>query len=168
MENNARCWNVAANCIIVRKSTVLIPRHSLQILCTLKNIKIDSVFHVFVCVLADKYMHHSIGYTSSNAISLFSRFLVKNTTLLHTARHFRLFVPTESILIPSGSLYTNRSQIVPSSRVHSDVLSKEGRVDLKLMIQKLHGLIDTKLDSIRRNLSHVTQLCKMNILTNEQ
>ena len=30
-----------------------------------------------------------------------------------TAGHIRLFVPTESILIPSGSLYTNRSQIVP-------------------------------------------------------
>ena len=31
-----------------------------------------------------------------------------------TAGHIRLFVPTESILMPSGSLYTNRSQIVPS------------------------------------------------------
>ena len=55
-------------------------------------------------------MHHSIGYTSSNAISLFLRNLVKNTTFLPTARHFRLFVPT---LIPSGSLYTNMTQIVP-------------------------------------------------------
>ena len=27
--------------------------------------------------------------------------------------HFRVLVPTESILIPTGSLYTHRSQIVP-------------------------------------------------------
>ena len=70
-------------------------------------------------------MHHSIGYTSSNAISLFSRNQVKNATLLRTARHFRLFVPTESILIPSGSLYTNRSPIVPPEakrHTHRDLL----------------------------------------------
>ena len=66
-----------------------------------------------------KYMHDSIGYTSG-AISLFSRNQVKNTTLLLTACHFRLFVPKEYILIPSGFLYTNRSKIVPpEAKIHT-------------------------------------------------
>ena len=37
-----------------------------------------------------------------------------------TARHFHLFVPVESILITLGSLYTNRSKIVPlEATVHA-------------------------------------------------
>ena len=47
MENDARCWNVAANCITVRKSILFWSG-----VMRFKACKIDSVFHVFVCVLA--------------------------------------------------------------------------------------------------------------------
>ena len=37
-----------------------------------------------------------------------------------TSRHFRLLVPVESVLIPPGSLYTNRSKIVPpEAKMHA-------------------------------------------------
>ena len=65
-------------------------------------------------------MHHSIGYTSGKAISLFAWNQVKNTTLLLTVRHLRLLVPTESMLISWGSQYTNRSKIVhPEAKMHA-------------------------------------------------
>ena len=91
MENDAKCRNVAAK--------------------TPKTIKIDFVFHPFVSVLAEKYMHHSIGYTSGNAISLFSWNQVKNTTLLLTALIFvRLnqqnpFRYHQDPYIPTGAKY---------------------------------------------------------------
>ena len=40
--------------------------------------------------------------------------------------HFRLFVPTESILIPTGSLYTHRSQIVPPESKRHAHRDKDG------------------------------------------
>ena len=52
-----------------------------------------------------------------------------------TSRHFRLFVPVESVLIPPGSLYTNRSKIylqkpkclhtVYNGNFHSSVVSRK-------------------------------------------
>ena len=113
MENNAMCWNVAANCILVRKSTLFWSRVIRFKFCARSKTSKLTPCSMYLCVYLRENMHHTIGYTSSSAITLFSRNLVKNTTSLPTARYFRLFVPTESILIPSGSLYTNRSQIVP-------------------------------------------------------
>ena len=107
----------------------------LQILCTSKYIKIHSVLHVIVCVLANKYIHHSIGYTSGNAISLFSWNQVKNTTLLLTTRHFRQFVPKEFILILSGSLYPKRKKIVPPEakmHTHDDITLNQGSLKMGL------------------------------------
>ena len=72
-------------------------------------------------------IHHArdtIAVTTSQ-LSLYS---LKDTTLLLTAGHFRLLVPTESILIPTGSLYTHRSQIVPpESKRHAH---REGGQDI--------------------------------------
>ena len=42
----------------------------------------------------------------------------KHDIAISRSHHFRLFVPTESILIPSASLYTNRNKIVhPESKM---------------------------------------------------
>ena len=112
--NNVRRWNIAGNCIIVRKSVLFWPHVMCFKSCARpKTSKATLCSTYFLFALAKWYMHHSMGYRFGNAISLFSWNQAKNTTLLLIAGHDLLFVATESILIPTGFLYTHRSQIVP-------------------------------------------------------
>ena len=68
--------------------SVLIPPHALQILWTPKNIKIDTVFHVFVCVLATKYMHHKMA-SNAESVSIWWRQhgKIKPKYVFHTCSH---------------------------------------------------------------------------------
>ena len=58
------------------------------------------------------------GDSSLFPSAVFSLTLVKEA--VGTACHCRLFVPVESILIPPGSLYTNRSKVAsPETKMHA-------------------------------------------------
>ena len=112
MANNARCWKGAANGIIIRKSILFWCRALRFKSCACpKHHNRLCVPYICVCTCG-KYKHHHIGYMWSGLL-LFSWNQVENANSLFPARHFRLFVPTESILMPSGCLYTNKSKIIP-------------------------------------------------------
>ena len=70
MENDARCWNVAANCIIVRKSMLFWSR-VMRFKSAHAQKHQNRLCVPCICVWK-KHMYHSIGYTSSNDITLLS------------------------------------------------------------------------------------------------
>ena len=106
MENNARCWNVAANCIVVRKSILFWS-------CA-RPIHQNRPYVPCICVYTCEKIHASLDriYTSGNAIRCFNEIELKHDISTYRSP-FSSVCTTRIYLIKPGSLYTNWSKIIP-------------------------------------------------------
>ena len=78
--------------------------------------------------------------------------------MLITAGHFRLLVPTESILIPTESLYTHRSQIVPPESKRHAHRVLYGAKGYKISQLQLCQNNVARMLSLRRKFDHITSV----------